>query len=726
MSKDSSFNKKLKINKSWKSSKKNDKEIERLTKLRLLSMKKKKNSKKKTSIKKNNRLKDEAKLENKINEHFENNLTNNNDKLFCDSFQECSKNVLSYIGFANLPTVLKEKINDSIANFSYLLKLSFLESIKLAVSIFGIVAFSIPSLEKIYKKGKNISNDLYNQISSMSSKVKDKLIDNVSKIGNISPLKLLKSIKNIILNHKILTSISTVCLVIFSIQFCQITNSKGGLKKFDEHFSFIDILKNNLNFFPLNTSLGKVIIEYTGMFIDNSREIVNKIIDPLNRVCQLSLRKKKIEISEVEPINIKRFLEPSISNEDRVIILKENSKEEKDKFCNSLEYKDCEDEKSFCISKMWSSKCLYNEEQEQQFIDSINNKCPKNKCLCPEEMPYSYTYRKSRKYCTKNRKSIKLSFYTSKMLHFIKLSQLKKDLKHIQKELKELGFSVVLKKYIVGIGKDFLMSTIKKTVFLHLSDYFRDIYKIFTGSFCKKPIDGLYKTIESFEPEQRQKVRQGIVKETKKGYSNLVDEINRYKDVDNVKFDFQKFLVKKLDQSYFSKVLFFNLVLNYKKVTLSERLAKSLQMYLLEELSTTLPEFFEDILQIFKPFLFQILKLLKLSDKNIVTGVYNIYWLMDNFIRVFLEIINYYISYLLTHSAGLDMKMVCEFLEKKLLKKLVSYILNDIVFLSISKLSHLTESFIIHVLKYCKTDNKGKQKLVSENPKVTQKKTDGQ
>lgn len=71
-------------------------------------------------------------------------------------------NVLSYIGFAILPTVLKEKINDSNTNFSYLLKVSFLESIKLAVFIFGIVALSIPSLEKIYKKGKNISNDLYN------------------------------------------------------------------------------------------------------------------------------------------------------------------------------------------------------------------------------------------------------------------------------------------------------------------------------------------------------------------------------------------------------------------------------------------------------------------------------------------------------------------------------------------------------------------------------------
>ena len=47
MSKDSSSNNKLKINKSWKSSKKNDKEIERLTKLRLLSMKKKKTLRKK-------------------------------------------------------------------------------------------------------------------------------------------------------------------------------------------------------------------------------------------------------------------------------------------------------------------------------------------------------------------------------------------------------------------------------------------------------------------------------------------------------------------------------------------------------------------------------------------------------------------------------------------------------------------------------------------------------
>ena len=47
MSKDSSSNNKLKINKSSKSSIKNDKEIERLTKLRLLSMKKKKTLRKK-------------------------------------------------------------------------------------------------------------------------------------------------------------------------------------------------------------------------------------------------------------------------------------------------------------------------------------------------------------------------------------------------------------------------------------------------------------------------------------------------------------------------------------------------------------------------------------------------------------------------------------------------------------------------------------------------------
>lgn len=68
----------------------------------------------------------------------------------------------------------------------------------------------------------------------MSSKVKDKLIDNVSKIDNLSPLKLLKSIKNIILNHKILTSISTVCLVIFSIQYCK-PNNKGKQKLVSEN-----------------------------------------------------------------------------------------------------------------------------------------------------------------------------------------------------------------------------------------------------------------------------------------------------------------------------------------------------------------------------------------------------------------------------------------------------------------------------------------------------------
>lgn len=234
-------------------------------------------------------------LREEIDSSFNNELTTD-DKIFCESFEECSRNVLSYIGFHSLSDTLRKKINSSISSFSHLLKYSFLESIKLAVAIFGVVAFSIPSVEKIYKKGKNISLGVYKHISSFSEKVKGSFINNISKVGYLNPINLLKSIKNIISEHKVLSSISTVCLVLFSIKFCQATNSQGGLKTFNESFSFTEVLKNNLNFFPFNNNVGKVVIEYTGMFIDSSREIVNKIIEPINSVCKLNLKVvKKIE-----------------------------------------------------------------------------------------------------------------------------------------------------------------------------------------------------------------------------------------------------------------------------------------------------------------------------------------------------------------------------------------------------------------------------------------------
>lgn len=241
-----------------------------------------KRSLKRSSQKKKTDLKDE------IEEHFKNNLENefSTDKLFCESLKECSNNVLNYIGFNSFPETLKEEINSSIFNFSYLLKYSFLESIKLAISIFGIISFSVPSIENLYTKGKNISENVLNKISLVSSKIKKNFINNISKLGNINPAEILTSIKNIILKHKVLISISTVCLVLFSIQFCRVVN--GGIKKFSEHFSFVEILKKNLSFFPLNTNVGQVIIEYTGMFIDNSRSIVNKIIQPINSVCQFN------------------------------------------------------------------------------------------------------------------------------------------------------------------------------------------------------------------------------------------------------------------------------------------------------------------------------------------------------------------------------------------------------------------------------------------------------
>lgn len=290
-----------------KSIKKNNKEIDRLVKLRVLSI----NKKKKKKSQKPDNLKKKLDLQNKIKESFNNSgeLENVSDKIFCDSFEECSRNTLSYIGYYSLAESVKVKIDSSISNFSYLLKYSFLNSLKLAISIFGIMAFSIPSIEKLYTKGKKISQEVLEKVGHVSSKIKNVFIDRISKLKNISPREILSSIKNIILRHKVLLSISTVCLVVFSIQYCRLINSKGGLTKFKDHFSFVDILKSNLNFFPFNTTIGKVIIEYTGMFIDNSREIVNKVIAPINLVCQGKIFSGKQESSESQILNLGKNIE---------------------------------------------------------------------------------------------------------------------------------------------------------------------------------------------------------------------------------------------------------------------------------------------------------------------------------------------------------------------------------------------------------------------------------
>ena len=250
----------------------------------------KKSLKRKTLVQKKNvksdNIEGELDLKNEIREHFNSSTSESNDKMFCDSLNECSNNVLNEIGYSSFSETLKQKVNESILNFSYLLKLSFLSSIKLAVSIFGIVAFSVPSIEKIYKKGKNISTNMFNKINSISSKIKNNFLSNIIKLGGTSPVEILKSIRDIILRHKVLVSISTVSLVLFSIKFCQVINLKGGINKLDNQILFSEILKNKLSFFPFNSMVGQVIIEYTGMFIDNSRDIVNKIIEPINLVCK--------------------------------------------------------------------------------------------------------------------------------------------------------------------------------------------------------------------------------------------------------------------------------------------------------------------------------------------------------------------------------------------------------------------------------------------------------
>lgn len=279
----------------------------------------KKSLKRKTLVQKKNvksdNIEGELDLKNEIREQFNSSTSESNDKMFCDSLNECSNNVLNEIGYSSFSETLKQKVNDSILNFSYLLKLSFLSSIKLAVSIFGIVAFSVPSIEKIYKKGKNISTNMFNKINSISSKIKNNFLSNIIKLGGTSPVEILKSIRDIILRHKVLVSISTVSLVLFSIKFCQVINLKGGINKLDNQILFSEILKNKLSFFPFNSMVGQVIIEYTGMFIDNSRDIVNKIIEPINLVCKnnrdgllgryqfLGMPNKEVEKQKIKTVN---------------------------------------------------------------------------------------------------------------------------------------------------------------------------------------------------------------------------------------------------------------------------------------------------------------------------------------------------------------------------------------------------------------------------------------
>lgn len=167
--------------------------------------------------------------------------------------------------------------------------------------------------------------------------------------------------------------------------------------------------------------------------------------------------RKKIKISTKK--TLKTFLEPTLTNDERLTLLKKNSQHNKLNFCKSLNYDDCTDENSFC-SYSSENHCFYNPDQEQQFIDSINYQCYHN-CQCPEERPYEYTYRGKRKYCTNNLKTFNLIYLESKAYRWTELSS-------IRKKLKKDGLLGFLKKTvpslfvgtISGIAKQFLSRVI--------------------------------------------------------------------------------------------------------------------------------------------------------------------------------------------------------------------------------------------------------------------------
>ena len=136
-----------------------------------------------------------------------------------------------------------------------------------------------------------------------------------------------------------------------------------------------------------------------------------------------SLKRK----SDTKKKTLKIFLEPTLSNQDRISVLKHNSQGSKDSFCKSLHYDECTDENSFC-SYDNDIKCFYNHEQEQQFLDSINYQCHRG-CQCPQERPYEYIYRGHRKYCTSNLKSVNLLSLNFKACNFTEFSSIRKQLK---------------------------------------------------------------------------------------------------------------------------------------------------------------------------------------------------------------------------------------------------------------------------------------------------------
>lgn len=179
-----------------------------------------------------------------------------------------------------------------------------------------------------------------------------------------------------------------------------------------------------------------------------------------------SLKRK----SDTKKKTLKIFLEPTLSNQDRVSVLKHNSQGSKDSFCKSLHYDECTDENSFC-SYDNDIKCFYNHEQEQQFLDSINYQCHRG-CQCPQERPYEYIYRGHRKYCTSNLKSVHLLSLDFKAYNFTEFSSIRKQLKKyglLRFLIKNIPSLIV--GTISGIAKQLLNRIISIYCFTYLSSW---------------------------------------------------------------------------------------------------------------------------------------------------------------------------------------------------------------------------------------------------------------
>lgn len=242
-----------------------------------------------------------------LNENNQLNDSLRDDKFFCDSLSECSSRLLRMIGYYSLTDSVKEVIDRSINNLSYLLKLSFMESLKFCVTVFGVISFSVPGLEHIYQYTKDKSNQVYNYLPSVSG-LGNKLLNKITNIQDINPKDIFIRLKNIIVNHKILISISTVLLVIISLKVCSVIKNSNTSKNNQTNIHFNNILIKYLNFYPFTTEIGKIIIEYTGLFMDSAQDIVKKIISQISIICQYR-SSSKLLLSTFETHNQKFYID---------------------------------------------------------------------------------------------------------------------------------------------------------------------------------------------------------------------------------------------------------------------------------------------------------------------------------------------------------------------------------------------------------------------------------